>query len=73
MTNPEIEIPNGYQYTAIEGWESNYKSHVPFLATVTDVVYPTLLEVLEHDAKRLFGKNLQQSSVCLLCFYGCSN
>ena len=54
MMYPEIEIPNGYQYTSIEGWENNYKSHVPFLSTVTDVMYLTLLEVLEHNAKRSF-------------------
>ena len=53
ITYPEIAIPDGFQYTRIPGWESSYKTHVPFLSTVCDVVYPVLLEVLENDAKRL--------------------
>ena len=53
ITYPEIAIPDGFQYTRIPGWESTYKTHIPFLSTVTDVVYPLLLEVLENDAKRL--------------------
>ena len=52
---PELPIPEGNQYTALEFWDARFRNWVPFFSTVMDTVYPTLVEVLDKDPLRLKG------------------
>ena len=49
---PELDATSKPNYTAVEGYDRNLKVFVPFFATVHNVVYTLLVEVLEKDVSR---------------------
>ena len=49
---PELDASSKPNYTAVEGYDRHLKVFVPFFATVHNVVYTLLVEVLEKDVFR---------------------